>query len=509
MPTLPDKHKPIHSTTNRFVNRTFTAWIFFALIAAILQGSCTKLDTTELGNELIPPVDTISTFDTTLDLITNNEIFQDTGFSIYGQPHGIGIIDDDAEFGRTEAKSFISFSPASYKVYPFSDRSNVIVDSVILSLGYSSAFGDSTSVQQFDVQEIDPSASFDSYYATGGSSYRITGPDFPVTNSVLGSAVVDLSKLSGKDSARYVDDKDTIVAKELRIPLSTSFATRFIEGDTLGLYANDTNFKAQFKGFRIAVNDGASLKKKAISYFTITDAATTKLSFYCRITRSGVVDTIVAKFVHTDLADAQANNILRTPLHGYLTNTTNNLENEEQLYIQTTPGSYSDITIRDFDKFPNCVIHRAELIFEKYPSADDVYKQPAALYLEALSAEKDSAFTLRNDFVPSSTYPFYNITDFGGSVLHNDYSFNISRYIQSVVTHKFPNYVLRLQAPYRLNTYYMPANSNTIPVSTAAAPNKYPILLNVPVAAGRVVLYGGAAPDRSKRARLHIIYSRL
>jgi hypothetical protein len=87
---------------------------------------------------------------------------------------------------------------------------------------------------------------------------------------------------------------------------------------------------------------------------------------------------------------------------------------------------------------------------------------------------------------------------FGGTLLSdNTYRFNISRYVQGLITRHEPNDTMRLYAPLRTNLY----NSNfkttlTLPVIDA-------------IAKGRVVLGGSSHADSTMRLRLRIIYSDL
>ena len=54
-----------------FVNKLLVA--FFAFISILVfEQSCQKIDTTDLGAELIPSVDNVNTFDTLLEVITAN-----------------------------------------------------------------------------------------------------------------------------------------------------------------------------------------------------------------------------------------------------------------------------------------------------------------------------------------------------------------------------------------------------------------------------------------------------
>src|SRR5690606_14671326 len=89
----------------------------------------------------------------------------------------------------------------------------------------------------------------------------------------------------------------------------------------------------------------------------------------------------------------------------------------------------------------------------------------------------------------------------GGIYRNNRYVFNVTRYLQSIVTKGFPNYTLRVYAPFTTYPYYVLPNSDQVS-------RVYPLVVNTPVAKGRVVVYGGGAGSE-KRLRLSIIYSRI
>lgn len=468
--------------------------IFFS--AFFLYSSCAKIDTTSIGSGLIPVVDNINTFDTVLEVITDNKLFDDTTRMLYTSFHALGIIENDAEFGKTTAAIYASFTPVTYKAYPFIKKDTVIVDSVVLSLAYVRSYGDSNSIEQFDVREMDVHSGFTD------SLYFLNSPDFQVNANLLGSSVVDFHKL--KDSVVYKNAKDTIrTFSELRIHLDTSFARRFINYDTTNVYNNDSAFKTAFKGLEIRPNEG-SPSKNGLAYFNLDDNARTRITFYCRVQNNGKTDTIAPQFNYTN--DPHANLIRRTPGNEYLSNINNGNPNDEKLYIQSAPGSYALLTIPGLSQLSNRVIHRAELIFDKYPSVEDFYAPPGFLFVEALNAAGDTAFTIRNDFVPvGSNAVGYDLNSLGGNLHRNQYILLLTRYIQSIVTKGYSNPKLRVYAPYTTRPYYIQQNTDTYDPSPANRPR---IVLNAPVATGRVVLYGGGTAE-PKKARLRIIYSKI
>ena len=478
------------------MTRKLIASVTVLLTTILFIGACNKIDTTTLGGDLIPPVDNITTFETVLDVVTDNKLFDDTTRILYNSDHALGIIENDAEFGRTSAAIYSSFTPVSYKSFPFSRRDSVTIDSVVLSLAYTNIFGDSNSVQHIEVKEILPTADFTD------SLYLFNSPDFPTEPTVLGAADISFNPLN--DSLFYRNGLDTIRAKnEMRIKLDTGWARRFVNYDTSAgqPYYNDTLFKQQFKGLEIKATEASPIKK-ALAYFNLDDNAKSRITFYIRKPNGTKTDTAVVAFVYTN--DPHANIIRTTPANNYLANVNNATENDELLYIKSSPGSYSTVRIAGLDTLMSSlkVIHRAELICEKAPSLEDFYSQPTILFIDAINAANDSSFTLRNDFIPTTSSPGYEVASIGGRFSKNQYIFTITRYVQSIVTHQFPNPWLRIYAPFTTRPYY------TSPNSTAIGVRQY-LVVSEPPAFGRVILYGGANTDPAKKMRLRIIYSKI
>ena len=484
------------------MKKNIFAPVISAFIIFLIYSSCTKIDTTDLGNELIPAVDNVNTFETVLDITTDNLLFlNDTTEMPYNLDHAVGIIENDPDFGKTDAALYFDVSPSTFKSYPFIKKDSIIaVDSIILSLAYKNLYGDSNSIQKFEVFEIDQSANFK---YSNVSDYKLNHPDFPVLPAPLGSRTVDFKILN--DSVFYTNAKDTIrTINELRIPLNTSFATRFIDADTTTAYNNDSILKTFLKGLAVKVSNAGSPLKNALAYFDLTDAKT-RVTFYCRVKESGSVTSIAPFFRYfnnngtiNSSIGGQANLIKRTPANGYLANISNSNPNDDKLYLQSTPGSYATLKIPGIDTLTNRVIHRAEIIIQKLPPVSETYPTPDLLFIDLLNATLDTAFTIPTDFVLTGTNT-YDANLLGGKLKDNKYVFNISRYLQNIVTNKKKNYLLRISAPFIANPYFLNAagNKSILP----------PFLINPLVAKGRVIVAGGSHP--TQKMRLRIIYSKI
>ena len=162
---------------------------FPVLVLAFWIGysSCKKIDTTDVGIDLIPTVDNITTFDTVLDVITNNELSYDSARVIREEDHALGLIQNDPDFGKTTAEIYFSLTPNGYRPHPFKKRDSIpIIDSVVLAMAYVGTYGDTTSVEQFSVYEINKNADFTNNY----TGYLADTTGFPTEPAQIGRAHV-------------------------------------------------------------------------------------------------------------------------------------------------------------------------------------------------------------------------------------------------------------------------------------------------------------------------------
>jgi len=187
------------------------------------------------------------------------------------------------------------------------------------------------------------------------------------------------------------------------------------------------------------------------------------------------------------------------------------------LYLQTGPGTFATLKIPQLNNFPNSIIHKAEIIVEQIPAStpalaalDRALTPPQYLYIDLLDTVlpiryKPIYFDLNPTvpynpdnslfFLPSGGIDFGYFGGFiqrkndalGNSIFY--YSFNVSRYVQNMVTNRTNNYTLRLYAPYNLNYY------NTV------------IPFNNNLANGRVKV--GSGSNVNYKLRLRIIYSKI
>ena len=95
------------------------AFSFLFLSFLLFFFSCTRInEATELGGDLIPPVDNVNTFEANLETQTNNALFHDTSRLLLSDAVALGAL-NDPEFGKTEADLYFSLSSSAYGTYPF------------------------------------------------------------------------------------------------------------------------------------------------------------------------------------------------------------------------------------------------------------------------------------------------------------------------------------------------------------------------------------------------------
>lgn len=475
--------------------------------------SCKKLnDATDLGGDLIPPVDNITTFDTTIDVEAYNGIFALTADSTRLSPteeHWLGRISNDPIFGASEAEMFFELKPAfyrysfrSYDPTPTPVNDSLKIDSVVLVLNYVETYGDTTVPQTISVYEMLNPIKFDSNYLVNRNALGAPG------EPLLGSRNIVPSELN--DSIKAYQDT---TRGQLRVRLDNSFGQRLLDMDSTvgGGFYNDSTFKTKFKGFHVRSTGGGN----ALMGFAMT-GANTKLAIYYRFQKGGVgtafEDTTVDYFSLTSVSGA-ATYVTRT--HSPIVQAAATSPAADPIvYIQTPPGTFATIKIPTLSTLSNRIVHRAELIVEQiYDISDSTFLPPNMLYLDAYDPGISYHRVIPYDPQMNSDGNI-DAASFGGiATFKNDpggnririWKFDISRYTQHILTQRLPLYDLRLFAPtFVLEKYGIPGlTTDTYAFAVA----------NQSVAKGRVRLHGGgdgSLPGANpQRMRLRIVYSKL
>jgi Domain of unknown function (DUF4270) len=497
------------------------AFIFGLIITCtvILFSSCKKInEATELGDDLIPPVDNVNTFDTTIIVDAYNDLFAlfnadplktDSVFSYFGDEQFLGVIDNDPFFGKTDAQMFFELKPLNYP-YTFRNKpslDSLFLDSVVLILDYIETYGDSSIAQTVSVSEVTSNFRVDTSYLVRQNS------DITVSAVSLGSSTFFPHTLN--DSVKAYQDT---TSHQLRIKLNTAFGNRLLLYDTTGAnnaYSSDSAFKTKFKGFALK----STLGGNAVMGFDL-QGANTKLAIYYRY-RHGVgtdLDTTVDYFRFKPkttylLAGSAWHNYIGRDYTGFpIMAAQGGVLPDQFVYIQNSPGSFAKIKIPGLTGLSNRVVHRAELIAEEvYDVSDTIFPPPSFLYLDAYNPAAAKYRNIPYDVVYDASNASYNLSTFGvipvnaldasGKVVKT-WHFNITRYVQHVVNGTETNYDLRLFAPLYTNDQYF------LPIAGATAVQSPPrVYVNPSMAKGRVRLAGGTPGPQ--RMRLRIVYSKL
>ena len=474
----------------------FTALIFFSL----LSWQCTKIDTTNLGGGLIPVVDNINTFETILNVVANN--FDSTQFpkgcaTIYPtDDHALGYIGNDPYFGTTKATIYTELKPSTFPFSFAATPADRTLDSVVLVLSYKRSFGDSTTQQSVEVHEIGKTFTPDSS----------TCSVYPIKAAILGSVTYTPQNLKNP----VTDFKDTVI-NQLRIKLSDAFGQLLLAQDSsnlLNAFKSDSLFKIFFKGFAIVPGNTGN----ALTYYTITNTKT-KLAVYYKYKRTNLSDTSVVANFSLFNGDYSANAIERNHTSSEIAQNTNHpIAGDNFIYIQSSPGSYAELKIPGLTGLSNRIVHRAELIIDQAYSPlplNQYFTPPSFLFLDIKDTGKNY-LPIPCDFNTAGGSP--DLVSFGGfKTTAKDengnsiarYTFNISRFVQKIVTNKRTNSTLRLSAPNYVSTPvgYFDDCQQFIPSLFFALNN---------IAFGSVKFVGGTTTTTSvNRIRLRIIYSNI
>jgi hypothetical protein len=487
-----------------------------AITFCLLFGwSCTKLDTTNIGSDILPPVDNVNTFDTVLDIISTQGFFPDTS-TILGKydDYALGAINNDPLFGTTNSHIFMQLKPSFYPYY-FGDPGDTIntpdvgLDSIVLCLKYRGFWGDSMQPIQLQVREVSENKFRDSVTLLNPTNYQ---PN--TSGTLLGSASVDVRTLG--NYIKFTNGRDS-VNFQIRIKLSNAWAMQLFNRDSIEMNSVNNAFYSDsiYRRFYNGIGVMATGSGNGLMYISIADTAT-KLEVHYRKKNNGIYDAVYRSLrlnpSFADVANKPVSNTVNNIIRNYSGFPIMNPGVNEH-YLQTSPGSFVNLNIPGLSGLSNRIIHRAELIVEQVPDNpmfDEIFSAPDFLYVEL----KDTGTTdkwkpIYYDLNTTRAYdpdfksglPYWpgdiDYQYFGGFVRNKPtqskfYNFNISRYVQQIVTDHTYNYDLRLSSPFKIS--YPQYDFAFLPYGNS-------------IAHGRVKIGSGSNPNY--KLRLRIVYSKL
>jgi hypothetical protein len=491
------------------MKRLFPLTIGTLLLGSLILAACNKLDTTDLGSNLIPQVDNVNTFADTLPVNVTQGFFNDTPTVASGADFPLGTIGlaEDPVFGKTTASLYAELKPNLYP-YSFGNKDSIVgFDSVLLTLAYTGFYGDSTVAQRLQVRTITSSDMRDDTTYSYRNRPAGLGP-------VIGSATIQPAAL--RNWIKFTNGRDS-VRNQIRIRITdNAFLNALYNRDTTVIPGNnafrsDSTWKLIYKGFGI-ITDSTFSGKKGLFYCNLTNPLT-RLEVHYRIKNAGRIDTGFASFGFAQSVSGATRrsgfmwNIARTYAGAEISNPA-----ADAAYIQAGPGTYANVEVPALTGMTNRIVHRAELILEQVPGApavDTIFSAPAYLYMDLIDTGTNNFRPIPYDLNPDIGYPIYpglsnfNFGYFGGfrrfkqdafGKTINYYTFNVSRHVQGIVTRKEPVYKFRVYAPFQLD---------------------YTRLLGIfgkenffnAIALGRVKL--GSGTNANYRMRMRIVYSKI
>ncbi|MEO7444927.1 MAG: DUF4270 family protein [Ferruginibacter sp.] len=494
----------------------------------IFIASCTKLDTTNLGADIIPPVDNINTFADTFNITSTQGFFDDTIKITRDEDHVLGRINNDPLFGTTQANIYLQLKPSFYPYYygnagdTVKGYSNVGVDSVVLCFAYKGSWGDTNEIQRLEVREILDNSFNDSFYLAHSIKYKPSN-----LGATLGTKDVFIPSL--KQQVKFANDKDSSTY-QIRIKLSSTYANRLFGYDSLpnsinNAYFNDSIYRTFNKGLAVTAIGGLG-QGNSLMYISLTDAKTRlEVHYRRRLKATGAVDTtytnlsLVSAQFGANPPSASANYIARNYSGAPIQNAGAGAH-----YLQTTPGTYVNMKIASLAILSGRIIHRAQISIEQIPDNvyyDSAFSVPPYLYVDLIDTTATPQWKpIYYDLSPYAGYNPDDKTGFyyfpAGGVDHTYfgdfartktnalgqvvkyYDLNITRYVQRMIITNGTNYNMRLFAPYKF-IYPQFKTPEFAAVYT---------LYNNPLAYGRIKIKSGDYPDSRVKLRVVVISSK-
>jgi hypothetical protein len=483
----------------------------FGVVSMAFFSGCTRISSTDIGSGLIPPIDGVTTKDTLLDVITDSFDDLDSVRVYKGDNQVVGAITNDPIFGKTKASMYFEMGPQAFPFYIPGHKDSLVVDSAVLVLSYKGVYGDSTAPLRLHVFEIDKNTPLNRtlYYPVNYPS------SLPVNLGAELATPVTLDIRRFKDS---VNNRYENAVNQIRIRLNSSVATRFLKTyDSTNAYQSDSVFRTFFAGFALIAD--ATGGSNALVHINLGDT-NTKFSLYYSSSSTGATqrDTSVTHFIFNTGNSGNANILTRdrsgSDAAKHFTTTA---KPDSLVYVQTSPGTYVRIRVAGLQSLSNRIIHRAELIAEQVlddatlTTTETQMFPPRYLLLSRFDSVLKVKRSVPNDYVVDATNG-PNISTFGGYLAYKSiggydkvgaYTFDLSRYVQGIVTRKDTSFTLRLSAPVNDSIYY----TSPYPLNTTSSTYFLGPAVGNDLGNGRVRLGGGT--HTRFRMRLRIIFSRI
>tara|TARA_B110001454_G_scaffold217376_2_gene242584 strand:+ start:981 stop:2342 length:1362 start_codon:yes stop_codon:yes gene_type:complete len=406
--------------------RNFLFLVVFSSFAVFLLTSCEKDN--EFGIEINPDYNTLGAiYSDTFSIHTFSVISDSIRTDELNGPSPLGNYIDPV-FGEVNASIITQIRlEQSYSFIPDNgDTNDIVIDSVVLYLAIDGYYGD-IDEQEFKVEILDEDIFKDSTY------YNTTNIITKTEDISNGLSIESNPLFPGYFSGSLVDKAI------LGIPLNIEEFARPIVNEsgnsTLDGNDGDNEFLTFFKGIKISSSKGIN---GGLYYINLLNSFSRIRLFY-RDT-SGISsehDTLDFDFninsncgyyhkVEHDYTGTEIENVVNQPSLG-----------QNQFFIQTLGGVDGRITIPSLDSLiaKPILINKAEIIlpFEDYLYDD--YPSPSSLFISRKNSEGEYEFL--PDLFEGSIGGDFN-------VVNKNYTFNITRHLNEVVSEKAINDTIRV-----------------------------------------------------------------
>jgi len=381
----------------------------FITICLFVLSSCNK--SSVVGLDVQPEGDLLNvTFSDTSKLRT----YIRTEDSVRSDERSINLLGsyNDPVFGKASASIFTQFNTNNVV---FGNASDMLIDSVILSLAYTGDYYGSLDPQNVKVYQLTQGIFKDSIY---------------YSKRVFGYNTTELANYNFiPKPADSVQVGSVKLKPQLRIRLSNSFGQSFL---SQGGFVDNTAFNNFFKGLFITTDNTQAPGQGAILNLNLTDV-NSKITLYYRNKFSGKNAQSIFSF---DINPATCASVGHFEHEDAVNDITKQLGDtnlgQNLVYVQAMAGVRTRVQfpfLKNYTLPGSVSINKAELIIKVDPSAEGIYPVPTALALLTIDANGGVSFT--PDQFEGDGY-------FGGTYnsSNKEYRFNIARYIQQVLNGK-------------------------------------------------------------------------
>lgn len=438
-------------------NRIFFAVLITTAASIILHTSCNKKPD-QVGLGLQPASSELSVaFDNEAGLLSYSVREDSVRTDVNVIKTGMLGSMLDPVFGKTTAEIFTQLR-LSENGHNFG--SDVVLDSIVLSLTYSGFYGDTMTEQTIRVYELTQDMVADSAYYSNQSL-----DDF-------GIALADISIVPAPADSITVDS--SLQIPQLRIRLDDSFGQRLIDADPL-VYEDNEAWLDYMKGFRITtepVQSGGGMllfdmqaSATALTIYYRTGDPQDTVSF---VFQSNSNCARFTAFDHNEYLDA-------SPEFKSQVLEDDTASGNELFYLQGMGGVKAILRLPDIEDYfgdEAIAINEARLVFNIYDDGSELSPPPQ---LSLALIDEDGDYLPLPDASEVSSYYSGLIND-----AETGYYFRISRHVQQVLNGDSPNYPLVL------------------------------LLTGASFRANRLILYGGdEMVNADDRMVLNIIYTKV